>query len=51
MVTLIARSRLLSSYPEEAAALVLAGLRADGVAVHLHTDVTVDLTVVIVGEE
>ncbi|NWL28747.1 pyridine nucleotide-disulfide oxidoreductase [Paenarthrobacter ureafaciens] len=39
MVTLIARSRLLGSYPEEAAALVLAGLRADGVAVHLHTDV------------
>jgi len=38
-VTLIARGRLLSSYPEEAANLVLAGLRADGVAVHLHTDV------------
>ncbi|MFJ4209072.1 dihydrolipoyl dehydrogenase family protein [Paenarthrobacter sp. NPDC089675] len=38
-VTLIARGRLLSTYPEEAAELVLAGLRADGVAVHLHTDV------------
>ena len=38
-VTLIARGRLLSNYPEEAAALVLAGLRADGVAVHVHTDV------------
>ncbi len=38
-VTLIARGRLLSSYPEEAANLVSAGLRADGVTVHLHTDV------------
>lgn len=39
VVTLIARGRLLSSYSEEAADLVLAGLRADGVTVHLHTDV------------
>lgn len=38
-VTLVARGRLLSSYAEEAANLVLAGLRADGVAVHLHSDV------------
>ncbi|MEO3940165.1 NAD(P)/FAD-dependent oxidoreductase [Paenarthrobacter nicotinovorans] len=38
-VTLIARGRLLSSYPEEAADLVMAGLRADGVTVHVHTDV------------
>lgn len=39
-VTIVARGRLLSSYAEEAANLVLAGLRADGVTVHLHTDVT-----------
>ncbi|MFJ4226641.1 dihydrolipoyl dehydrogenase family protein [Paenarthrobacter nicotinovorans] len=39
-VTLVARGRLLSSYAEEAADLVLAGLRADGVTVHLHTDLT-----------
>jgi len=38
-VTLVARGRLLSSYAEEAANLVLSGLRADGVTVHLHTDV------------
>lgn len=36
-VTLVARSRLLGNFPEEAADLVLAGLRADGVEVHLHT--------------
>ena len=38
-VTIVARGRLLSSYPEEAAELVLAGLRADGVDVRLHADV------------
>ncbi|MEI2277008.1 NAD(P)/FAD-dependent oxidoreductase [Paenarthrobacter ilicis] len=38
-VAVVARGRLLSSYPEEAANLVLAGLRADGIDVHLHTDV------------
>ncbi|MFJ5957618.1 dihydrolipoyl dehydrogenase family protein [Paenarthrobacter sp. NPDC092416] len=38
-VALIARGRLLSTYPEEAASLVLAGLRADGIDVRLHTDV------------
>ncbi|HKU36301.1 MAG TPA: NAD(P)/FAD-dependent oxidoreductase [Paenarthrobacter sp.] len=38
-VTVVARGRLLSSYPEEAANLVLAGLRADGVTVHVHADV------------
>ena len=36
-VTLVARGRLLGAFPEEAAALVAAGLRADGVDVHLHT--------------
>jgi len=36
-VTLVARSRLLGNFPEEAARLVLAGLRADGVEVRLHT--------------
>ena len=36
-VTLVARSRLLRNFPEEAAQLVLAGLRADGVEVRLHT--------------
>jgi pyruvate/2-oxoglutarate dehydrogenase complex dihydrolipoamide dehydrogenase (E3) component len=36
-VTLVARSRLLGTFPEEAAQLVLAGLRADGVEVRLHT--------------
>ncbi|MDR7160874.1 NAD(P)/FAD-dependent oxidoreductase [Arthrobacter sp. BE255] len=36
-VTLLARSRLLGNFPEEAAQLVLAGLRADGVEVRLHT--------------
>ncbi|WP_284975638.1 NAD(P)/FAD-dependent oxidoreductase [Arthrobacter sp. efr-133-TYG-104] len=38
-VAVVARGRLLSSYPEEAASLVLAGLRADGIDVRLHTDV------------
>ncbi|WP_284985449.1 NAD(P)/FAD-dependent oxidoreductase [Arthrobacter sp. fls2-241-R2A-172] len=38
-VAVVARGRLLSSYPEEAANLVLAGLRADGIDVRLHTDV------------
>lgn len=38
-VAVVARGRLLSSYPEEAANLILAGLRADGIDVHLHTDV------------
>jgi pyruvate/2-oxoglutarate dehydrogenase complex dihydrolipoamide dehydrogenase (E3) component len=36
-VTLVARTRLLGKFPEEAAKLVLAGLRADGVEVRLHT--------------
>jgi dihydrolipoamide dehydrogenase len=36
-VTLVARGELLSMYPAEAARLVLAGLRADGVDVHLNT--------------
>jgi pyruvate/2-oxoglutarate dehydrogenase complex dihydrolipoamide dehydrogenase (E3) component len=36
-VTLIARSRLLGKYPEEAANLVAAGLRADGVDLRLNT--------------
>ena len=36
-VTLVARSRLLGNFPEEAARLVLAGLRADGIEVRLHT--------------
>lgn len=36
-VTLVARSRLLGNFPEEAAGLVLAGLRADGVEVRLYT--------------
>lgn len=36
-VTLIARSGLLGNFPEEAAALVAAGLRADGVELRLHT--------------
>lgn len=36
-VTLVARGRLLGAFPEEAAALVAAGLRADGVDLHLHT--------------
>ena len=36
-VTLVARGGLLSAFPEEAAALVAAGLRADGVDLHLHT--------------
>jgi pyruvate/2-oxoglutarate dehydrogenase complex dihydrolipoamide dehydrogenase (E3) component len=36
-VTLVARGRLLGKYPEEAAALVAAGLRADGVDIRLHT--------------
>lgn len=38
-VAVVARGRLLSSYPEEAANLVLAGLRADGIDVRVHTDV------------
>lgn len=36
-VTLVARGGLLSMFPAEAAKLVTAGLRADGVHVHLHT--------------
>ena len=36
-VTLVARSRLLGSFPPEAARLVAAGLRADGVELHLNT--------------
>ncbi|WP_066287045.1 dihydrolipoyl dehydrogenase family protein [Arthrobacter sp. B6] len=36
-VTLVTRGRLLGSFPEEAAQLVMAGLRADGVEVRLHT--------------
>ncbi|WP_144672738.1 NAD(P)/FAD-dependent oxidoreductase [Arthrobacter sp. U41] len=36
-VTLVARGRLLGAFPEEAAALVASGLRADGVDLHLHT--------------
>lgn len=36
-VTLVARGSLLRAFPEEAAALVAAGLRADGVGLHLHT--------------
>ncbi|MDQ0079618.1 dihydrolipoyl dehydrogenase family protein [Arthrobacter oryzae] len=36
-VTLVARGELLSMYPQDAAKLVLAGLRADGVDVRLST--------------
>jgi len=36
-VTLVARGGLLRAFPEEAAALVAAGLRADGVDLHLQT--------------
>jgi pyruvate/2-oxoglutarate dehydrogenase complex dihydrolipoamide dehydrogenase (E3) component len=36
-VTLVARSRLLGTFPAEATKLVTAGLRADGVAVRLNT--------------
>ncbi|ADX71926.1 pyruvate/2-oxoglutarate dehydrogenase complex, dihydrolipoamide dehydrogenase component [Pseudarthrobacter phenanthrenivorans Sphe3] len=36
-VTLVARSGLLGKYPQEAAALVAAGLRADGVEIRLNT--------------
>lgn len=36
-VTLVARGGLLSMYPKDAASLVLAGLRADGVDVRLNT--------------
>ena len=36
-VTLVARSGLLGSVPPEAAQLVAAGLRADGVEIHLNT--------------
>ena len=36
-VTLVARGSLLRAFPEEAAALVAAGLRADGVNLLLHT--------------
>nr|WP_235835687.1 MULTISPECIES: NAD(P)/FAD-dependent oxidoreductase [Arthrobacter] len=38
-VTIIARGRLLSSFHEEAASLVAAGLRADGIHLRLGTDV------------
>ena len=36
-VTLVARGGLLGAFPEQASALVAAGLRADGVDVRLHT--------------
>lgn len=36
-VTLVARGGLLGVFPEEASTLVAAGLRADGVDLHLHT--------------
>lgn len=36
-VTLVARGSLLGAYPEEASTLVAAGLRADGVDLHLQT--------------
>jgi dihydrolipoamide dehydrogenase len=36
-VTLVARGALLGIFPEEAATLIAAGLRADGVQLHLHT--------------
>jgi dihydrolipoamide dehydrogenase len=36
-VTLVARSRLLGSFPAEASSLVAAGLRADGVEIRLGT--------------
>lgn len=36
-VTLVARGNLLRAFPEEASTLVAAGLRADGVDLHLHT--------------
>src|SRR5512141_293762 len=36
-VTLVARGALLGAFPEEAAALVAAGLRADGVGLRLRT--------------
>lgn len=36
-VTLVARGDLLRAFPEEAAKLVAAGLRADGVELRLHT--------------
>lgn len=39
-VTLVARRGLLGAFPEEAATLVAAGLRADGVDLHLHTATT-----------
>ncbi|MDQ0030851.1 dihydrolipoyl dehydrogenase family protein [Arthrobacter bambusae] len=39
-VTIVARGRLLSAFPEEAANLVAAGLRADGVDLRLGTDTT-----------
>lgn len=39
-VSIVARGRLLSAFPEEAADLVAAGLRADGVDLHLGTDTT-----------
>ena len=39
-VTLVARGALLGMFPAEAAQLVAAGLRADGVELHLHTGTT-----------
>jgi pyruvate/2-oxoglutarate dehydrogenase complex dihydrolipoamide dehydrogenase (E3) component len=36
-VTLVARGTLLGAFPAEASKLVAAGLRADGVDLHLHT--------------
>ncbi len=36
-VTLVARGSLLGAFPAEASKLVAAGLRADGVDLHLHT--------------
>ena len=38
-VSMVARGRLLSAFPEEAAELVAAGLRADGVTLHTGTAV------------
>ncbi|XAS64556.1 NAD(P)/FAD-dependent oxidoreductase [Micrococcaceae bacterium Sec5.8] len=39
-VTVVARGGLLGAFPEEASALVAAGLRADGVSLRLHTGTT-----------
>ncbi|MEZ2390431.1 NAD(P)/FAD-dependent oxidoreductase [bacterium RCC_150] len=39
-VSLVARSRLVGTFPEEAADLLAAGLRADGVHLHIGVDTT-----------